>query len=85
MRPCYGLIACAAACWAELVAYAPQPLQFLDCPDDIGGRLLHCRGMRPTDAAWRAWGMRATPRAAAAAARRRGAVVHKARAASACA
>ena len=38
MRPCYGLIACAAACWAELVAYAPQPLQFLDCPDDIGGR-----------------------------------------------
>ena len=65
MRPCYGLIACAAACWAELVAYAPQPLQFLDCPDDIGGRLLHCRGVRPTDAAWRAWGMRATPRDAA--------------------
>ena len=65
MRPCYGLIACAAACWAELVAYAPQPLQYLDCPDDIGGRLLHCRGVRPTDAAWRAWGMRATPRDAA--------------------
>ena len=43
----------------RISGHAPT-LQFLDCPDDIGGRLLHCRGMRPTDAAWRL-GMRARP------------------------
>ena len=58
-------LACAAACWGQPSDYAPQPLQYLDCADDIKGRLLHCKNVRPTDAAWRAWGIKVTPRDAA--------------------
>lgn len=60
-----SLLACAAACWGQPCDYAPQPLQYLDCADDIKGRLLHCKNVRPTDAAWRAWGIKVTPRDAA--------------------